>query len=196
MGSSYIKVSVVISMVKNALGLSQTPGVVVELALAIALSLIVMAPVFEACLLAIPDGKWQELTKSPSPKTLLELKVALTPWAQFLDKHSGIREKEAFLSLSQVKEIPVEAPKKSERSYPLKVLIPAFMVSELKEAFLMGFIILIPFLLIDLIVAQVLTGIGLTSLTPSVVTMPIKIILFVAADGWLFLTTSLIKSYS
>jgi type III secretion protein R len=119
------------------------------------------------------------------------------PWREFLEKHSGPRELAALLDLDQGGGAKVISSSESMRSQqpPLRVVLPAFVISELKEAFTMGFLVLLPFLLIDLIVANILAGLGMFMMSPAMISLPIKILLFVMSDAWLVIIRGLVLSY-
>lgn len=187
----YVKVSVVLGMVKNGLGVPHSVSVMAEMALALGITFYVMSPVIEESLKTLPSGMtWSSATAAPSQATLNVLLQAWVPWQNFLEKHSGHRE---VLLLKEF------APKEEDHSTEkpsVRVLLPAFVLTELRQAFLMGFVLLLPFLAIDLLVANILAGVGMHMVNPTTITLPLKLILFVLVDGWLLLTRSLILSYT
>jgi type III secretion protein R len=197
--TSYIKISVVLGMMRSGLGAQQVPGNLVIAALAIALSGFVMAPVFEESLrnaekvsnsVALPQAG-----EIPNLAMLTKLQPLVEPWRAFLEKHAGAREKLALQKLA-VNETPSKNQvATTEAPTPLRILFPAFILSELKEAFAMGFVLLLPFLIIDLVVANILAGMGMYMVSPVMISLPLKLILFVTVDGWILLTRGLVHSY-
>ena len=112
------------------------------------------------------------------------------PFRTFMLKHVGKREMEVFMDIAKIDKI--ESPKDT----PFRVLIPAFMLSELKRAFEIGFLLFIPFMVIDLVVASVIMSMGMMMLPPMMLSLPFKVIFFVLSDGWTLLAGSLVRSYS
>lgn len=188
--TSYLKVSVVVGMMKSALGIQHAPGVMGEMALTLAVTIYVMTPVVEETALHLSKVPIQAFLASPSQDTAKALLPAFAPIRRFLSTHAGDRE---VYELSDAAVAGDEVQTKEEA--PLKVLLPAFILTELKEGFSMGFRLLLPFLAVDLIVANILAGMGMMMVSPTMITLPLKLLLFVAADGWLLLTRALIASY-
>ncbi len=216
--TSYLKVNIVLGFLKSGLGTQQAPGAVVVMALSISLSLFIMSPVIEETAKIGATLPMERLLKAPTMAALAELSPILQPWRSFLARHLGERELNYIVSeVVKLKdgevlpslpahgaEIQAEGggtgdPTSSmafDRAHlPLKVLLPTFVLSELKEAFSMGFVLLLPFLVIDLIVANILVGLGMSMVSPPLISLPLKIALFVAADGWLLLSKGLIQSF-
>ena len=210
--TSYIKVSIVLSMLKSGFGAQQIPGQMVVMVLSLATTLYIMAPVISETGKAGMNVDYQALLKSPSVENFEKLTPLFTPWREFIFHHSGSRELAAVASLekaapvdkSSAKELDasvVSAPLLSARDggkaadAPVRVLVLAYVLSELKEAFAMGFVLLLPFLVIDMVVANILAGLGMVMVSPLLISLPLKVILFILADGWLLLTRSLILSY-
>ena len=196
--TSFVKMHIVLSFFRSGLGAQQVPSGLVIFALSAALSVVVMTPVFESIKERADDFPWKTLEHNPSEISEAEINTLLDPWYQFLLEHSGERELLAFSKQDfentgeeSVSDLVVE---KQER-VPLAALLPAFFITELREAFLMGFIVLIPFLVIDLIVANILAGVGMFMVSPVMISLPIKVALFVFADGWLLLTEGLTAGY-
>lgn len=202
--SSYLKISIVLNILKNALGLQQSPGVLAETFLALALSLMVMGPVLDEIgskaspLLA--DQKAMQLNKA----SIEQAGTVLAPWREFLDTHTGEREREFVLRMRQGAKTQQDTSKPTppQNDVPPQAdtltwyeLLPAFLLTELREAFLMGVALLTPFLVIDLIVAQLLTGLGMMMVSPTLVSLPLKLLLFVATNGWVLLSEALLLSY-
>lgn len=187
----YIKMSVVLGLLRNALGAQQVPSQMIIMGLAMAMTLFVMAPVVEQSL-SVGGNIKMELSDSPSINELKKFGPILEPWRDFLKNHAGIREIQVLAKESGEN---LQDPKVDSRDYSLRVLWTAFIITELKQGFAMGFILLLPFLVIDLIVANVLVGMGMTMVSPVMISLPIKVLIFVLSDGWLLLTQSLIRSY-
>jgi type III secretory pathway component EscR len=207
MMTSFLKVNIVLGMLKNALGIQHAPGVIAEIALSGIITLFVMNPVFSAVIHNAENenyADWQSLKPS---QILQRTTKVFEPWRQFLLTHSGDREIRLLVELSKDKKSypSVEETQENneknldqqsqEKEIVTSVLFGSFVLTELREAFLMSFILLLPFLVIDLIVAHLLTGLGMMMMSPVIISLPLKLILFVVADGWLLLTRSLILSY-
>ena len=196
--TSFLKFSVVFSILRNALGAGQIPGVAISSLLAAILSMQVMQPVFEQTknelsLISLVDSSSR--FKIPSNE---ELEFVTLPWRNFLLKHSGSREVFQFrkvtrssLNSSELSENVSEETPLSDFSW----LIPAFILTELKEAFVIGFALFIPFVAIDLLVTNLLVGLGMMMVSPNTIALPLKILLFVSCDGWLRLSSSLLAGY-
>lgn len=189
--TSYLKVNVVVGMMKSALGVQHAPGVMGEMALTLAVTIYVMTPVVEDTSRILSSLPVSTFLNSPSADAASALLPALVPMKTFLANQAGDRE---VYELLDAQEATVPDDLKKEE-VPLKVLLPAFILSELKEGFSMGFRLLLPFLAVDLIVANILAGMGMMMVSPTLITLPLKLLLFVAADGWLLLTRALIASY-
>lgn len=183
MGTSMMKISIILSLIRQSLGTQSVPGPMVTMGLSLAMTLVVMGPTFEACYAGIPADYLVKMQQAPSKENIQRLAPALTPWSDFLKKHSGEREMAAISAIH-----PQREPNLGER-------ILVFMLTELREAFTLGFLLLIPFLVIDLIVSQVLVGLGLTMLSPTMISLPLKLLLFVGSDAWILLGRGVIQSY-
>lgn len=196
--SAFIKVHVVLSMLKNALGAQQVPSSLVTTFLACTLTLSIMQPVITKMYETMIEG-YQEIEKTQIKKTKkLELtpsqiftlvSVSAEPLKEFLQLHSNPREKEFFSSLGAKKD------KSEVSSESLFQLLPAFVVSELKEGFVMGVTVFIPFLLVDLVVSTVLVALGMMMVNPISIALPCKVLLFVLCDGWVLLCQGIISGY-
>ena len=189
--SSYLKVSIVLGMIRSGLGAQQVPGTLVTMSLSVAITLAVMAPVLSRSAAAVGSLDAQRLGKSSPHEVFEQLAPAITPWREFMQKHCGERELEVMNSAMQT----TDSAPTGERQIELRALIPAFVLSELKQGFAMGFVVLLPFLVIDLVVANLLVGMGMMMVSPVMVSLPLKLLLFVLSDGWLLLCRGLIESY-
>jgi type III secretion protein R len=187
MFTSFTKMSVVLSLTRSALGTQQAPPTVVLTGLAAVLSLVVMGPVAEAMLSRVQA---QPLPTVPGPEMLRVVAGAAEPLRAFLLEHGSPELRSELAAISRELHGGVEV---SETD--LRVVAPAFVLSELKQAFQIGFLIFLPFLVVDMVVANVLLALGMQSLSPSQVSLPFKVLLFVAVDGWALLARSLLQGY-
>lgn len=191
--TSYLKVSIVLSLLKNGLGAQGVPGALVNMTLSLGLTFYIMAPVFQK---SLENGKlidFTEFAKNPSFKTAASMAPIMDPWLDFMRKHAGRRELEVLAEISGSN--ATHAPRAEENQPTMQLVLPAFVLSELKEGFAMGFVMLLPFMAVDLIVANILAGLGMFMLSPMVISLPLKILLFVLCDGWILLGRGLISSY-
>jgi len=193
MVTSFSKIVIVLALTRNALGLQQIPPNLVVNGLALVLSIYIMAPLATQ----LADAAEQRMASSGGnvrAETLLKvLGDAREPLRQFLGKHAQPREREFFVR-SAAKIWPPEQAQEL-RSDDLMVLVPAFTVSELTAAFKIGFVIYLAFIVVDLVVANVLVALGMMMFSPTVVSVPLKLLLFVLLDGWAKLIHGLILTY-
>jgi type III secretion protein R len=200
--TSFVKVAVVLSILKGALGTPQVPPGQVVTGLALILTLFIMAPTGERMLRAVEPV----LSATPakvasadlaSPQAMAFLASAgdraKEPLREFLVRHSSPRDRGIFLGLAQRLRAPAERGGLAERD--LQVVVPAFLTSELRRAFEIGFLLFVPFLIIDLVISNLLVALGMHMLSPTTVSLPFKLLLFVIADGWSLLLRGLIESY-
>ena len=190
MVTSFTKLVVVLSLLRNALGLQQVPPNVVLNGLALVLSIYVMYPVgteMAARLQGIDNigGNTKNMIAAAD--------AAKEPLREFLFKHSRPLERAFFMKTAQKTLKPTDVAKLTERDF--LVIVPAFTVSELSIAFEIGFLIFLPFLVIDLVISNILMAMGMMMLSPTTVSMPFKLLLFVLLDGWVKLTHGLILTY-
>ncbi len=184
MMTSFTRIVVVFSITRSALATNSTPPNMVLLSLALFLTMFIMAPTFEK--------SWEEGIKpmyEEKVEILDGLEKAAAPLKEFMVRNT--REKDLLLFTDLAKEKPAE----SVAETPLKVAIPAFMISELRRAFEIGFLIFVPFLIIDMVIASVLMSMGMMMLPPTVLALPFKVIFFVLVDGWYMLAGSLVNSF-
>ncbi len=190
MVTSFSKIAVVLSIARSALGTQQAPPTMVLTGLAAVLSAHIMAPVCERMFTA---GR-AAYDDSPSTVKLIEAAPAvMAPLRDFLVKHGSAEERARFVDMA--KELRSEDEAKLVSEQDLTVVVPAFVITELKEAFVIGFLIFLPFLVLDMLTANVLLALGMQTLSPSQVSLPFKILLFVAVDGWALLSRGLILGY-
>ena len=184
MVTSFVRIVVVLSLLRSAIGTQTAPPNAVIVGLALFLSAFVMTPTLtEAYRLGV----------EPMVAGQIQPQEAFTrgvvPLKEFMLKHVREKDLALFLDLSR-------GPRPTEAiATPLEVLIPAFMISELRRAFEIGFLLFVPFLIIDLVVASILMSVGMMMLPPVTVALPFKLIFFVLVDGWALVAGSLVKSY-
>ena len=195
--TSYIKVSVILSLLRGGFGAQGVPGALVVASLATVLSLHIMGPVFEESWAAAGRIDFDTLAASGSLHSLQQLEPLLQPWKQFMKSHSGRRELQAVLDLESDRG-PTGPQAHADRAPPepsWRQALLAFILTELRQGFSMGFAMLLPFLVIDIVVANILAGLGMFMLSPTLISLPLKILLFIACDGWLLLSRGLVLSY-
>ncbi|EHR71414.1 type III secretion apparatus protein, YscR/HrcR family [Burkholderiales bacterium JOSHI_001] len=191
MVTSFTKIVVVLSLLRNALGLQQVPPNVVLNGLALVLSVYVMYPVG----LAMSEKTQGVADIGSSTQSILRAAdAAKEPLRDFLVKHSRPLERAFFLKTAQKSVKPEQAATMTDRDF--LVVVPAFTVSELSVAFEIGFLIFLPFLVIDLVISNILMALGMMMLSPTTVSMPFKLLLFVLLDGWVKLVHGLVLTYS
>ncbi len=185
MATSFTRILVVLGFLRNAMGIQQLPPNQVVVTLALFLTLFIMRPVWETVYneAYVPYQAGEISTAEAMDRTL-------EPVRGFMLSHTRDEELSLMVSLSES-----ERPEGPE-DVSLFVLLPAFMLSELKTAFQMGVVLFVPFLVIDMIVASVLMAMGMIMLPPMLVSLPFKVLLFVLADGWDLVVVSLIESFS
>lgn len=197
--TAYLKISIVLGMVRSALGAQQVPNNMIVMALSTCLTFFVMAPVFSAVSEKASALNLAQLEKLSVGQLGQQFAPIIEPWSMFLKKHSGDREIASVREMDQARraEAPIVEAETVNQSdnLNLRILLPAFMLTELKEAFSMAFVVLLPFLVIDLIVANVLVGMGMSMLSPPLISLPLKLLLFVLSDAWMLLVRGLVFSY-
>jgi len=184
MMTSFTRIIIVLSILRQALGTAQTPSNQIILGLALFLTLFIMSPVFDqAYQLAL------EPYLNGSMSALDALRAATEPFKTFMLAQTRETDIRMFADIAGVTEI--ESPEKT----PLTLLMPAFVTSELKTAFQIGFLIFIPFVVIDLVVSSVLMSMGMMMLSPMIISLPFKLMLFVLVDGWALIMGTLASSF-
>ncbi len=205
MVTCFTRVVVVLSFVRTAIGIQQTPPNIVLVSLALFLTFFVMQPVLEK--------SWDEGVKPLMNNEIDEetsFARSIEPFHDFMARHTRQRDLQLFMDMAAIEppaaEKPGAAPKETGKkdaktqaeataSLPLRALIPAFMISELRRAFEIGFLVFLPFLIIDMVIASLLMSMGMMMLPPTVISLPFKIIFFVLVDGWYLISGSLVQSY-
>lgn len=189
--TSFIKIAVVLLLVRNALGVQQIPPNLALNALAIIISGYIMAPVFVDTFDILASGDFSFDSVAAVQETFNAAKDPLIGW---LRQHADLREVTFFVEAA--KEIWPERMAASANPDNLAILLPAFTVSQLREAFEIGFLLYLPFIAIDLIVSNILLAMGMMMVSPLTISLPFKLFLFVMVDGWSRLILGLITTYA
>ena len=184
MATAFTRIVIVLALLRSALGAQGVPPNPVLIGLALFLTYFVMQPVFDAAWIAgiVPmnEGRVEPMEG---------ISAAAEPFRRFMAAQVREADLSLFLNMAQ---LPAASPAEA----PYRALMPAFLVSELKRAFEIGFIIFLPFLVIDMVVASLLMSLGMMMLPPSVVALPFKLIFFVLVDGWRLLSGSLVQGFA
>ena len=186
MVTSFTRFVVALSFLRSGLGLQTTPANLVLISLALFMTFYVMSPTF--------DKAWQDGVKPLMDNSMTEQQAfpkIIEPFRLFMLKQVRDKDLKLFADLA-----PPDTKPKPGEEVDMRILIPAFMISELRRGFEMGFLIALPFLVIDMIVSTITMSMGMMMLPPSVISLPIKILFFILIDGWNMLIGSLIRSYS
>ena len=185
MMTSFTRIIIVLSFMRQAMGVPQTPPTQVLVGLALFLTLFIMMPTFQA--------SYEQGVKPLIEGQIDEFEAfdrAMVPVHAFMIKEVRQQDLELFVDIAGL----------TDREFvdqsPLRVLIPAFLISELRRSFEMGFLIFIPFLIIDMVVSSVLMSMGMMMLPPVIIALPFKIIFFVLVDGWYMIVGSLVRSFN
>ncbi|WP_297989832.1 flagellar type III secretion system pore protein FliP [Anoxybacillus sp.] len=184
MVTSFTRIVIVLSFVRTALGTQQMPPNQVLIGLSLFLTFFIMAPTFQQINREALQPLFDEQINLEEAYERAEV-----PLKEFMSKHTRQKDLALFLSYAGV-----EQPK-TVQDIPMSALVPAFAISELKTAFQIGFMLFIPFLVIDMIVASVLMSMGMMMLPPVMISLPFKILLFVLVDGWYLVVKSLLESF-
>jgi len=181
----FTRMIVVLGFLRQGLGTQQTPSNQVMLSLALVLTFFVMAPVGREInqTVLMPLNRSELTVDQAMARTAAPLKV-------FMLKHTRKKDIQLFLSIAKA-----PAPQ-TKADVPLEVLVPAFLISELKTSFEIGFMIFLPFLIVDMVVASILLSMGMMMLPPVVIALPFKLLLFVMVDGWYLIIGSLVRGYT
>jgi len=184
MMTSFTRIIVVLAILRQAIGLQQTPSNQVLIGITLFLTFFIMAPVFKN----INEQAIQPyLAETLNPVQALD--AAIVPLKAFMLHQTRVKDLDTFAQIAGL-EIAEQA-----QDYPMTVVIPAFVTSELKTAFQIGFMLFIPFLIIDLVVASVLMAMGMMMLSPMIISLPFKLMMFVLVDGWILVMGTLATSY-
>ncbi len=196
--TSFIKISVVLSILRNAIGTQQVPPSPIITGLAFILSIFIMIPVarqmYDAAG-AIPNTR--DMFSEASVKTLYDAsEKGREPLRKFLSRHTHPQDRVLFMEMAARLDRQNGQPNPQIDKDDFQVLIPSFATSQLKEAFQIGFLVFVPFLIIDMVVANVLLSMGMSMLSPVVISLPFKLLLFVLVDGWYLIVKGLVLSYA
>lgn len=185
MMTSFVRIIIILSFTRNALGIQQTPPNMVLTGIALFLTLFIMNPVIQDINTdAYQPYKTGEITQQEA------LKKAAIPMKEFMLRQTETSSLNMYIDMAGVEET-IEAP-----DLPLTVIIPSFMTSELKRGFMAGLLLFIPFLLIDIIVSSTLMSMGMIMLPPATIALPFKLLLFVTLNGWELLFSTIVKSFN
>ena len=184
MMTSFTRIIIVLSFIRNALGLQQTPPNQVLIGLALFLTFFIMAPIGSQ----INDNAIQPFLKEEINQEVA-YKRAMEPVREFMFKQTRDKDLALFMNVAKMDNV------KDLKEIPDRVIIPAFIISELKTAFEIGFVIYIPFLVIDMVVSSTLMSMGMMMLPPVIISLPFKILLFILVDGWNLIAKSLVLGF-
>ena len=198
MVTSFVKIAVVMALVRNAMGTQQVPPNLIVTGLAVILTIYIMVPVgydiYRVAGTTINQGTNQPLLSQASIKLLAKaVDEGKGPVKSFLIKHVHPKERTLFYNLSL--KLRSEEDRSDISDSDFINLVPAFVISELSEAFQIGFIIFLPFLIIDLVIANILLSLGMFQISPITISLPFKLLLFVLVDGWHMISKGLILGY-
>lgn len=188
--TSFVKFSVVMLLVRNALGVQQVPPNIALNALALMLTGYIMAPIFMETYNLLIDGNHRFGTEA---EITAAYHAAKGPLTNFLNEHADLKEKTFFLQAAS-RLWPEEMFARIDAN-SLIIVLPSFMVSQLREAFEIGFLLYLPFIAIDLIVSNILLALGMMMVSPLTISLPFKLFLFVMVDGWSRLILGLVETY-
>jgi len=190
--TSFVKISTVLQIVRGAIGAQNVPSGAVVMALSAALTLLAMAPVGSR-MLERAAPLWEGKPKDTTALVMGIVDATRDPMRGFLHANAAERERTRFLDVAR-KARP-EPERAAVGADDFTVLVPAFVTTELYQAFALGFALYLPFLVIDLVVANLLLALGMQMLSPTQVSLPFKLLLFVAIDGWALLSEALVTGY-
>ncbi len=193
MGTSFLKLVVVFSILRNATGLQQIPPNIAMNALAIILTLYIMAPIGYETWDIIQEENISFQTEN-SGALMEDIQLLAQPYREFLKKNTNERERNFFLKTARI--LWPKAYQSQLSADDLVVLMPSYCISELTKAFEIGFLLYLPFIIIDLIVSNILLAMGMMMVSPMTISLPFKLLLFVLLDGWTRLIHGLVLSYA
>ena len=183
--TSFTRIIVVLSLLRNAIGVQSTPPNIVMISLALFLTFFIMEPTAQQ---AYDEGIAPLIEEQITEEQAIERIVA--PFRAFMLRHVRAEDLRTFADMASTVNLA------STDELPLRVLMPAFMISELRRAFEIGFLIFVPFLVIDMVVASVLMSMGMMMLPPVIIALPFKVVFFVLVDGWNLVAGSLVQSFA
>lgn len=196
--TSFVKISVVLSILRNALGTQQVPPNQVITGIALILTIFIMAPVAEKMYEEAGQiGDTEAIFSEESVETIFQAsKRGREPLRSFLERHAHERDRRMFYDLAQQMAVRNGNDPNQISIGDFRIAIPAFVTSQLTEAFKIGFLLFIPFLIIDMVVSNILQAMGMFMLSPTMISLPFKLLLFVMVDGWALLIQQLVMSYA
>ena len=184
MMTSFVRTIIIISFTRNALGVQQSPPNIVLVGISLFLTLYIMSPVINR----INEEAYQPYLRGEMTQEEAIREMAV-PLKEFMLRNTETNTLDNFIGMSGV------AIEENPMDYPLTVIVPSFMTSELKRGFMAGFFIYLPFLLVDIIVATTLMSMGMVMLPPAMVSLPFKLLLFVTVDGWELIFSNIVASF-
>ena len=196
--TSFVKISVVLSILRNALGTQQIPPNQVITGLSLILTIFIMAPVVEKMYAQAGDiGNTEAIFSELSVREIFEAaQRGRKPLKEFLERYAHKEDRALFFDWARKMAQRNENDPNEISSDDFRVVIPAFVTSQLTEAFTIGFLLFIPFLIIDLVVANILQAMGMFMLSPTIISLPFKLLLFVLINGWVLLIQALVLGYA
>ncbi|HEX5706562.1 MAG TPA: type III secretion system export apparatus subunit SctR, partial [Pyrinomonadaceae bacterium] len=196
--TSFVKISVVLSILRNALGTQQVPPNQVITGISLILTIFVMSPVVEKMYAEAGEvGDSEAIFSEVSVKTIFEAsKRGREPLRVFLERHAAERDRKMFFDLARRMAVKNGNDPAEIQVTDFRIVIPAFVTSQLTEAFKIGFLLFIPFLIIDMVVSNILQAMGMFMLSPTMISLPFKLLLFVLVDGWVILVRNLVLGYT
>ncbi len=195
--TSFVKIAVVLAILRNALGTQQIPPNAVITGIALILTIFIMSPVAEKMYAeAGTIENTEEIFSEVSVKTIFEAsKRAKEPLRQFMIRHTGERYRVLFRDLAQQMAVREGSDPNEINADDFRIVIPSFVTDQLTEAFQIGFILFVPFLIIEMVVANILQAMGMFMLSPTVISLPFKLLLFVLISGWEIVLKNLVLGY-
>jgi type III secretion protein R len=200
MMTSFVKIAVVLSIVRQAIGTQQIPPTQVITGLAIILTVYIMMPVglevyhgSDAIIAKYSVGRYPVWANVTFEQGIEMVRQGQHPVRRFLIKHAHLKDRDMFFKLAWKMRKPEDRATLTDEDFG--VIVPAFVISELKESFQIGFILFVPFLVIDMVVSNILMALGMQMLSPTTISLPFKILLFVLVDGWYLITRGLVLGY-
>lgn len=185
MVTPFVRITIVLSMLRSALGLQQSPPNQVMVSLALFLTFFIISPTLDEAyhngLKPLIDERISEEDAFPK---------IMQPFKNFMVGNTRVKDLDLFIAIAK------EDPKQKLEELPIKIIIPAFIISELRRGFEIGFLIFLPFLIIDIVVSSILMAMGMMMMPPVMVSLPFKIVFFVVIDGWYLIAGSLVRSFT
>jgi type III secretion protein R len=191
--TSFVKIAVVLSILRNALGASSIPPNSIVTGISLILTIFIMSPVIEKMYGAA--GAEITLSEASLARAFDVAERGREPLRQFLERHANERDRALFLDLARRMAIRNGTNPEEIQPTDFRVVVPGFVTSQLTEAFRIGFLLFIPFLVIDMVVANILQAMGMFMLSPTQISLPFKLLLFVLVDGWALLLKNLVLGY-